>query len=117
VRTFSSQAFQKLYRHDWPGNVRELEAVVQKAVLFCRERTIDADAVELGAALPGKKRLRVKKAGVNPRRITAGQIREQLKRHGGNIRQAAGALGVSRNTVYSKALAFGIDIEAFRTDG
>ncbi len=36
-------ALDRLMAYDWPGNVRELENVIERAVVLCPEREIDAD--------------------------------------------------------------------------
>lgn len=37
----SPAAMQALINYDWPGNIRELSNVIERAVLFCDESTID----------------------------------------------------------------------------
>lgn len=44
-----------LERHDWPGNTRELENVVHFALLVCGADEIDAQHLNLPAALPLKR--------------------------------------------------------------
>jgi two-component system response regulator PilR (NtrC family) len=38
-------AMDRLASYDWPGNVRELENVIERAVVLCGEREIDADLI------------------------------------------------------------------------
>jgi len=39
-RQFSTEALTKLQSHSWPGNVRDLRAVIQRAVMFSRGKTV-----------------------------------------------------------------------------
>src|SRR6266513_3138368 len=41
VNTLSPAAEAALMRYDWPGNVRELRNAIERAFLFCADRTID----------------------------------------------------------------------------
>src|SRR4051812_32891609 len=41
MKTLSSAAEAALVRYDWPGNVRELRNAIERAFLFCADRTID----------------------------------------------------------------------------
>ena len=41
VQDVSPAAMQALIDYDWPGNIRELSNVIERAVLFCDESTID----------------------------------------------------------------------------
>ena len=40
-KVLSSAVQDALLRHDWPGNVRELRNSLERAYLFCNDRTID----------------------------------------------------------------------------
>ena len=40
-KSLSSAAHDALLRYDWPGNVRELRNAIERAFLFCGDRTID----------------------------------------------------------------------------
>ena len=40
-KTLSAAAEDALLRYDWPGNVRELRNAIERAFLFCGDRTID----------------------------------------------------------------------------
>ena len=41
VTDVTPRAMQALINHDWPGNIRELSNVIERAVLFCDEASID----------------------------------------------------------------------------
>jgi transcriptional regulator with PAS, ATPase and Fis domain len=41
ITDVSPKAMQALMNHDWPGNIRELKNVIERAVLFCDECSID----------------------------------------------------------------------------
>jgi DNA-binding NtrC family response regulator len=42
VKTIGPAAEEALLRYEWPGNVRELRNAIERAFLFCGDRTIDA---------------------------------------------------------------------------
>ena len=42
VKALTAEALSLLARYDWPGNVRELRNAVERAFLFCSDRTIQA---------------------------------------------------------------------------
>ncbi|MBL6966717.1 MAG: sigma-54-dependent Fis family transcriptional regulator [Anaerolineales bacterium] len=41
ISDISERAMQALMQHNWPGNIRELRNVIERAMLFCDEATID----------------------------------------------------------------------------
>jgi DNA-binding NtrC family response regulator len=50
VRPLTQAALEKLRAHGWRGNVRELENAMHRAVLLAQGDSIDAAAIQLGAA-------------------------------------------------------------------
>lgn len=107
-KRFSGSALSFLKEHPWPGNVRELRNRVQRAVIMCESRMIDA--VDLGGepdtvAVPPAadaatfvitgRTLREAKDLVEYELITG-----ELERQEGNIVKTAEVLGVSRPTLY-----------------
>jgi len=104
-------ALRVLYAHNWPGNVRELLNCVEYAV----------NAMEDGHILPEHLPLsldQLRRPAAEPETTGSGSfrleslevitIREALSHHGGNVSQAARALGIGRNTLYAKMRKFGI---------
>ena len=41
IQHITPAAMEVLTRYNWPGNIRELSNVIERAVLFCDEDTID----------------------------------------------------------------------------
>ncbi len=92
-----------LLNHDWPGNVRELSHFAERVAL---------GVADLGAAET------VEQFGSLPRRMDAFEeqlLRESLDIHGGEVREAAAALGIPRKTLYDKINKYGIDLKQHRS--
>jgi transcriptional regulator of acetoin/glycerol metabolism len=99
-------ALDRLCAHDWPGNVRELINCVEYAVNVMEGGVIRPEHLPSrlgGARVAGK-------TGAGPEReegfrlenVEVATIAEALAHHGGNVSQAARALGIGRNTLYAK---------------
>ncbi len=96
-RKFSKPALEAMREHAWPGNVRELQNRVKRALVL-------ADGPFIG---PRELELEEPEAHDQPRTLKEAKeqmekdlIRRALEEHGGNITQAAKALGISRPTLY-----------------
>ena len=105
----STQAAENLFSYDWPGNLRELKRVIQLAVAIAESDIIPAEAIlfqplegtrgvqrtgDVGRATPDE--------DLKLRSIEQRHIRGVLQKYGGNKRQAAHALGISRSTLDRK---------------
>jgi DNA-binding NtrC family response regulator len=105
IEGFSQEALQKLAEHAWPGNVRELEHAVERAVIMCRENTIQADHLGLQSAnRPGNPDL----SEMSLEEVEALLIAKALARYGGNVSQAGEVLGLSRGTFYRRMEKYGL---------
>jgi len=90
--------------YPWPGNVRELENVIERAVILNSKSRIMLEDIPLPAKLPqagGTQSLEE----MERRHIV--QVLQETK---GNVKAAAGVLGIDRKTLYRKAAEYGIDI-------
>ncbi len=92
----SPEAMSLLREYAWPGNVRELKNALERALLLSRRTTPKPEHFSwLGAApLPDL-------AGGGAR-ADLDRIQSALREHGGNVEQAASALGMSRATLYRR---------------
>jgi DNA-binding NtrC family response regulator len=98
------EAVAALESHLWPGNVRELDHTLERAVLMTSGTTVRA--ADLGLRGP---------AGAAPRledlpleEVERVLIRKALERHGGNVSNAAKALGLSRSALYRRLQHHGL---------
>lgn len=122
IQGISDAALARLRAHDYPGNVRELASAIERAVTFCQHSEIDLpDLPERLQATPAQA---VDEAAQVTQQLLSGHIsggdskmpslqdvelayiQMVLKRHHGNKRQAAAALGIGRRTLYRR---LGID--------
>jgi DNA-binding NtrC family response regulator len=117
VRAMSADAVRCLQERSWPGNVRELRNVLDRAVLLARGGVIRSiDLAEAGHAP------RLSPAGpvaedrypptLSLREVEERHIRQVLVHTAGHLGEAAGILGVHRNTMTVKIREYGIDPSA-----
>ncbi len=104
VRSVSDPAITILRGYDWPGNVRELINILEQAVLNAHPAT-----EILPEHLPESVR-KSSRSHVVPRQkfaeavaeLERNGVRQALETTGGNKRQAANLLGISRAALYKK---------------
>lgn len=105
INGLSHEALQKLNEYAWPGNVRELEHTIERAVIMCRENTIEP----LHLALQNTTRsLAADLSDMSLEQVEKLLISKALARYSGNVSQAAEALGLSRGTFYRRMEKYGL---------
>jgi DNA-binding NtrC family response regulator len=105
ARVPSAAAEQALLAHAWPGNVRELEHVVERAHLLARGDSIEPEDLLLGA---GRSDGQVHFEQMTLDEVERHLIQRALARAGGQVNDAAKALGLSRSALYRRLTHFGI---------
>jgi DNA-binding NtrC family response regulator len=99
VDGFAPDALDALLRHPWPGNVRELEHAVERAALLAEGPTVRPADLGLAAEVADEgARLDV----MTLADVESYLIRRALDRAGGNVTDAARALGLSRSALYRR---------------
>jgi DNA-binding NtrC family response regulator len=105
IQGLEPAALQVMLQYAWPGNVRELDHTIERAVLMARGERIDAADLALhaqrSAAAPTMDDLSLEA-------VEAILIRKALSRVGGNVSQAADALGLSRGALYRRIEKYGL---------
>jgi transcriptional regulator with GAF, ATPase, and Fis domain len=112
----SAGALTALRAYAWPGNVRELAHVIERAVLACdtsdahANGTIEAKHLALEGSLHASLRARERSADAREASGDAERRRvlDAIAKSGGNQREAARILGISRGTLAKRLTAFGI---------
>jgi DNA-binding NtrC family response regulator len=93
-----ADAMRALLDYPWPGNIRELDHAVERALLMARDDVIRIDDLALRSARPTTahfERMSLDQA-------EAFLIKRALARCGGNVKQAAAELGLSRSGLYRR---------------
>ena len=128
VRRIDDRARAVLLSYPWPGNVRELSHVIERAVLWSRDDTLNVE--HLSVAAPMKAVAEPEPAAVSDQRQAAngtvlgqpeqsaestdltqverGLIERAMRDAGGNQTRAAQRLGISRDTLRYRLKKFGI---------
>jgi DNA-binding NtrC family response regulator len=101
---FEDDALRALLEHPWPGNVRELDHALERAVLMSRGTRLSAADLALrpageGAAVMDQLTLD---------ELERLHIQRVLRRHDGNVSEAAKALGLSRSALYRRLERHGL---------
>jgi Response regulator containing CheY-like receiver, AAA-type ATPase, and DNA-binding domains len=101
---FDETARERLLAHPFPGNVRELDHVIERAVLMSPGPQIKAR--DLGLSTGGGDGRGLEEMSLEE--VEAYLIKKALARTGGNARQAAEALGLSRSAFYRRLQQYGL---------
>jgi len=105
VRGFTPDALATLPRQAWPGNVRQLANEIERALLLEDGEWIGLD--DLRARTAAGEEGPPRSLGEHERQL----VQRALADAGGNVRAAAKALEISRNTLYRKLKKYGIGQE------
>ncbi|HEX6534580.1 MAG TPA: sigma-54 dependent transcriptional regulator [Gemmatimonadaceae bacterium] len=107
VTTFDGAAMQALLEHPWPGNIRELDHAVERAVLLAQGDAVRPADLGLRIGAPqGAPAGRLEELTLEE--VERLLIQKALTRFGGNVSQAARALGLSRSALYRRLAAHGL---------
>jgi two-component system response regulator AtoC len=113
VTGVSTAALDVLVTYGWPGNVRELQNVIERAVALAEGLVVEVKDVPLDLILPDVRHLADDPASVPLReareRFDRQVILRVLERVRWNQSEAARLLGLHRNSLKAKLLAWGID--------
>ncbi len=104
VSGFEDSAVETLLSHPWPGNVRELDHAVERAVLMTSGERVRARDLGLQAPAPAAGSLE----DLPLEDVERVLIQKALARYGGNVSQAAHALGLSRSALYRRLEKHGL---------
>jgi DNA-binding NtrC family response regulator len=104
---FSTDAQGVLAAYSWPGNVRELKNVIERALVFSKNATLEPDDFpeSLRAAGPAGAGARLRSLEDMEREV----IRATLEATRYKITKAAEILGISRKTLLDKRKKYGLD--------
>jgi len=114
---FSPEAERKLLLYSWPGNVRELEHVIERVLILCTEKIIQAEHIVLPSETSASQlSFQEMKANVISQFETT-YIQSLLTVYKGNITRAAQAAQKERRTFWELVRKHNIDVQKYKTAG
>ena len=120
VRRIDARAREVLLSYPWPGNVRELSHVIERAVLWSRDTTLNVDHLSVAApmrvapdalaapAVPSEQQAPGQSPATDLVEVERSMIERAMRDAGGNQTRAAQRLGISRDTLRYRLKKFGI---------
>ena len=116
VEDFSPEAERKLLLYSWPGNVRELEHVIERILILCTDKIIQADHIVLPSRETNSSQLSFQEAKANViSQFETTYIQSLLTVYKGNITRAAQAAQKERRTFWQLVRKHNIDVQQFKT--
>ena len=112
VRAVPLGTYRCLRRYPWPGNVRELKNVIQRAVLMAKGEELTPDLIPArireGAGSNSDSQVLPIHLGMTLQAVEKEFIQMTLASTGGNKKEAAAILGISRRALYNKLKRHGL---------
>ncbi len=91
--------FKKLTKYDWPGNIRELQHAIERAVIMSDGKQLQVSDFNLKATNEVDNE---QFDSLNLESLERWAIESAIKKHQGNISNAAQELGLSRGALYRR---------------
>ncbi len=112
VEGFSEGARTKILGHKWPGNVRELENAVERAVVLCQGKEVEADDLPFQLVEHSYGPVRI--PGSTMAEIERHAIVSTLEAVEGSTSKAAELLDISVRTIQYRLSEYGIAAKNYR---
>ena len=102
----SNSTLEKLQHYRWPGNVRELQHATERAVILCETHKLKSTDFlpDMSASSPDVKT----PVSYNIQDVEKAAMDKAIRKHNGNLSQAAQELGMGRSTLYRKMKKYGL---------
>lgn len=108
VRAISEAAMKVMQKYNWPGNVRELQHAIERAVIMCNSQVLNPDDFFFNAHSNKTEESSLNLDDYHLEEVEKILIRKVLKKHDGNITQAANELGLTRSSLYRRLEKYGL---------
>ncbi|MCP4748832.1 MAG: PAS domain-containing protein [Desulfobacteraceae bacterium] len=103
VRSIDPKALKMLSEYCWPGNVRELERCLEHAFVFVKGPVIFAHYLpKFHDSIPNRSDVSIPSGNIFGRKakLTRSILIQALEKSGGNRKEAAAMLGISRTSIW-----------------
>jgi DNA-binding NtrC family response regulator len=108
VRAISEAAMKVMQKYNWPGNVRELQHAIERAVIMCNSQVLNPDDFFFNSHSNKTEESSLNLDDYHLEEVEKILIRKVLKKHDGNITQAANELGLTRSSLYRRLEKYGL---------
>lgn len=102
----ADSARKKLMRYTYPGNVRELQYTIERSVIMAENAVLEADDITFSPIEHKGTSSSVPTHNLEELERTA--IEQVVRKHNGNISQAAKELGLTRGALYRRLEKYGL---------
>lgn len=106
VKKISSAAMKTLNQYSWPGNVRELQHAIERAIILSDSEVLQSENFIFSSSR--KKTSGIEIDTLNLDKVEKAILAKAIKKHGGNVTQAAEELGLTRTSLYRRMEKHGI---------
>ena len=108
VSKISEAAMTRMSKHAWPGNIRELQHALERAIILSNSSVLQPEDFTLSSSAPKDGDQQINLDQFNLEEVEKLLIRKVLKKHNGNITQAASELGLTRSSLYRRLEKHGL---------
>jgi DNA-binding NtrC family response regulator len=114
IRAVAPETYRYLRRYTWPGNVRELKNVIQRAILMAKGEKLTPDLIPARIREAADSNISAEMqrfpihVGMTLEAVEKEFIAMTLASTGGNKKEAASVLGISRRALYNKLKKHGL---------
>ncbi|MDJ1468341.1 sigma-54 dependent transcriptional regulator [Cytophagaceae bacterium DM2B3-1] len=108
VNTLSPALLKRMQKYHWPGNVRELQHAIERAVIMAQGSALQPEDFFFsnGHEVPQDEESALDAMPLDE--MEKMLIRKALKKHNGNITEAAQELGLTRSSLYRRLEKYGL---------
>ncbi len=105
LKNISSATLKKLEKYHWPGNVRELQNAIERTVIMSESKVLQPTDFLLSPSETAEEKLVLET--YNLEEAEKALIRKAIRKHSGNISNAAKELGLTRTSLYRRLEKYG----------
>jgi len=106
IRNIDDKALQKLELYPWPGNVRELQHAIERAVILSDSPVLRTDDFLLSNKAEEGESICFETYNLDD--VEKSVIQQVIRKHRGNITNAAKELGITRTSLYRRLEKYGL---------
>jgi DNA-binding NtrC family response regulator len=108
VSSLSPALLKRMQKYHWPGNVRELQHAIERAVIMSQSNVLQPEDFFFSNGQDSPASDETALDAIPLDEMEKMLIRKALKKHNGNITEAAQELGLTRSSLYRRLEKYGM---------